>query len=68
MRPQQTKQVFQVVSPRNGQPQFDQERLQEFLGGLLAAETNNIIYWWSAARKFSSDAVIDLGLADPIGR
>jgi hypothetical protein len=66
--PQQGKQVFQVVRSRHGEPEFDQERLQELFRGLLAAETNKVIFRWLASSELSCDAVIALGLADPVGR
>jgi hypothetical protein len=35
VRAQQAKQIFQVVGAWDSQAEFDQERLQEFLRGLL---------------------------------
>jgi hypothetical protein len=68
VRPQQAEQVFQEVRARDSQPGFHEERLEELLGGLLAAETNKIIYGRSASSELSRDAMIDFGLAEPIRR
>jgi len=68
VRPQQPKQVFEVVGPRDSQPQLHQKRLQEFFPGLLTVETDRIIFRWPASAEFVCDAVIGLGLANPIGR
>jgi hypothetical protein len=65
---QQTKQVFQVVGPWHSQPQFDQEGLQEFLRSLLTTEANKITFRPPASGEFLCDAVIGLGLPNPIGR
>jgi hypothetical protein len=68
MWPQQPKQVFEVVSPRDRQPQLDQKRLQEFFPALLTMEADRIIFRRPASGELVCDAVVGLGLANPIGR
>jgi hypothetical protein len=65
---QQAKQILEVVSPRNEQAEFHEQRLQEFFCGLLAVEANEIILWLPAVCDLLRDAVIGLGLANPLGR
>ena len=40
MRPQQTKQVFQDMSPRDGHAAFDHQSFQKLFRGLLAVVAN----------------------------
>lgn len=68
MRPQQAKQVFQIVGPRDRLPLLNQERLQEFLRGLLTAKTNEVIFRRPASGELLGHAVVALGLADPLAR